>query len=157
MQDMVPTTKNGAYPIMLDEFFGAGSIDAPYNQIGTNTQEQNECLPVSDTVQHVPWTTKYYAGMVDTPAYRGPVVQSEQLEGPCTPGTWCNHEIWSFAPGWGIVQIKDLSGGVIFNPPVINERIDDPQNHHSVRLHPPNPPKPQNHHSVRFHAFMGKA
>lgn len=125
MQDMVPTGVQAAYPIMLDSFSAAGSVDAPYIERAAHQQPQRECLPESDNVQPVAWTTKFYRSVVDTPAYSGPVIQSEQIEG-CTPAvTFCNHEIWSFAPNIGLVEIQDLSGYGVNGPPIVNVRVPD--------------------------------
>jgi hypothetical protein len=121
-QDMIATSEEAAYPIMLNAFTKAGSIDAPYIQRGAPQAPQNACLPTSDDVQNVPWTTKYYQSTVETPFYKGPVIVSEQLEGPCTAGQWCNHELWSFAPEVGLVKIEDLSGSGINGTPVVNVR-----------------------------------
>lgn len=57
----------------------------------------------------VRWESDFYVEEVDTPAYRGPAVVSEQFEGN---GPSPVHEKWYFAPGVGLVQVDSyLTGG----------------------------------------------
>jgi hypothetical protein len=57
----------------------------------------------------VRWESDFYVEQVDTPAYRGPAVVSEQFEGN---GSSPVHEKWYFAPNVGLVQVDSfLTGG----------------------------------------------
>lgn len=57
----------------------------------------------------VRWETVFYVADVDTPAYKGLTVVSEQFEGNGDPPV---HEKWHFAPGLGLVQVDSyLTGG----------------------------------------------
>jgi hypothetical protein len=50
---------------------------------------------------------------VQTPIYTGPAIVSEQFEGQC------GHELWYFAPGFGLVKIESpYDGGQIKGDPV---------------------------------------
>jgi hypothetical protein len=54
------------------------------------------------------WRTDFYIANVSTPVYTGPAIVSDQFEG------MCGHELWYFAPGFGIVKIESpYDGGEI--------------------------------------------
>lgn len=54
------------------------------------------------------WRTDFYIANVSTPVYSGPAIVSDQFEG------MCGHELWYFAPGFGIVKIESpYDGGEI--------------------------------------------
>lgn len=72
--------------------------------------------PLTDSKGGEYWRTDFYLAEVQTPAYSGPTILSDQFEGTC------GHERWYFAPGMGIVQIDSLNdGGAIKNNPVCNQ------------------------------------
>lgn len=65
------------------------------------------------TVAQVPWRNNFYIEYEFLPIYSGPVIASEQWEGPCFPvmQAGCAHEIWYFAPGIGLVEIAPINLG----------------------------------------------
>lgn len=72
--------------------------------------------PLADSKGGEYWRTDFYLAEVQTPAYSGPAIVSDQFEDVC------GHERWYFAPGMGIVQIDSLNdGGAIKNNPVCNQ------------------------------------
>ena len=59
------------------------------------------------------WRTDFYIADVSTPVYSGPAIVSDQYEGTC------GHELWYWAPGWGIVKIESpYDGGEIKGNPI---------------------------------------
>ena len=72
--------------------------------------------PLNDPNSGEYFRTDFYLANVDTPAYSGPTVVSDQFEDVC------GHERWYFAPGLGIVQIDSINdGGEIKGNPVCTQ------------------------------------
>ena len=100
------------YPMIMDTFQSPTSEDVPYEVKFQYGIPNTNCLGDQYNLEPAGWNVSWSAGSVDTPYYKGPVVNADLIETPngqhCP---MCNHELWSYAPNIGIVQIQRISPG----------------------------------------------
>lgn len=99
--DVVPGP--GGYTIVpAQDGLSLNAVYQPFWQYDVLTWDSGINSLVPGTI---PWRTDSYVENVVTPVYSGPTLVSEQWEN--CPDV-CIHEKWNFAPGMGLVRIRQL-------------------------------------------------
>jgi hypothetical protein len=103
------------YNIIPDTFSADFAASVPYYAHTLPGVQTTDCIPASADPQHanvlVPFKTSWTRATIALPFYSGDVVQAHYWEGGFGSTTPLNEEVWSFAPGIGLVQVQELQGG----------------------------------------------
>ena len=102
---IIPSASGGYLIVPPGDHFTTGQTGYfPCWTLGQLEWTPNHCNVTGATP--LPWLTNGFMDAVNTPAYSGPALVSEQLEGTCPDH--CTWEKWYFAAGIGLVKVQQI-------------------------------------------------